>query len=105
MSARVTTGSTGSKRLRSTNKPSQQQEKRKKKRKEKKKEKKKRLTGIFGAFVMHEVVAAAEASEAVLALEGFLAFVDEHVRLQLVRVGEARRAQVAGVRALARVDA
>ena len=60
-------------------------------------------TWIFGALVMHEVVASAEASVAVLALEGFLALVDEHVSLQLVRVGEPRRAQVAGVGPLAGV--
>ena len=52
---------------------------------------------------MHEVVTASESALAVLALEGLLALVDEHVRLELVRVGEARRAQFTGIRTLARV--
>ena len=41
-------------------------------------------TWIFGALVMHEVMAPAEASVAVLALKRLLTFVNEHMRFQLV---------------------
>ena len=60
---------------------------------------------IFWALVVHEVMPPAESSGAELALERLLALVDEHVGLELVRVGEPRRAQFAGVGPLARVDA
>lgn len=63
------------------------------------------LGRILWALVVHEVVTPAEFAGAQLALERLLTFVDEHVGLELVRVGEAGRAQLAGVGPLPRVDA
>lgn len=51
------------------------------------------------------MVSASEATEALVAFEGLLALVDEHVSLELVAVREARHAKLACVGPLSGVDA
>lgn len=59
--------------------------------------------GRLRALVVHQVVAAPISAAAPIAAERFLALVDEHVRLELIRVWELWRAQLAGVGSLAGV--
>lgn len=63
------------------------------------------LGGIFRALVVHKMMTPPEFAGAELALEGLLALVDQHVRLELVGIGEARSAQLARVWPLAGVNA
>jgi hypothetical protein len=53
--------------------------------------------------VVHEVMTTTIPSAAPVAAEGFLTLVDERVRLELIRVGEARGAELARVRSFAGV--
>lgn len=61
--------------------------------------------GRAAALVVHQVVPPTEPHLTVLALERLLALVDQQMSLQLIRVAELRRAQLARVRTLARVHA
>ena len=53
---------------------------------------------------MHQMMPPAEFTGTKLTLKRFLAFVDEHVSLELIRIGESRRAQLTGVWTFARMD-
>lgn len=64
-----------------------------------------RARRLTAALVMKKMMPPTKAHLTVLALERLLAFVDQQVRLQLIRVAELRRAQLTGVRPLAGVDA
>ena len=57
------------------------------------------------AFVVHQMMPSSESHLTLLAFERFLAFVDQQMSLQLVRVAELGRAQLARVRPLAGVHA
>lgn len=54
---------------------------------------------------MHQVVPPSEPHLTVLAFERFLALVYQQMSLQLIRIAELRRAQLAGVRTFAGVHA
>jgi hypothetical protein len=53
---------------------------------------------------MHQMMPPAKFTGTKLTLKRFLAFVDEHVSLELIRIGESRRAQLTGVWTFARMD-